>query len=404
MSGRSGRLLLFSAVATLVAGATSSAFAGAVETLGQDARYLGAGGISVADDPVAVFHNPAGVANIHGTKLQLDALYMDAEVNYTPPGGKKQTADPDVFQPGVFIASDAVKPVGLGFGIYSPFARDIHFDADPAAGFPQLDGKNVRIDFAPVIALRVNEKLSIGGGPIYARLDVTEISPLDPATGFPERKAETDGGGWGGALGAHYKATDKLSFGAVWKSRVLVETEGRSQVRTPGPDSVVLSDADIELDWKYPQQAGLGASYKVLDALRVNLDVIWTEWSYWNEVPVDIQGVPVDPPAYAIDGEDAWKYGLGVEYDTTKSTTLRAGYQYDQRGIPEDHVAPHKPDAEGNIVFLGVGHDVNANLSIDVAYFATFLAEDEDLNNVQGYPGTYDINAQGLIVSAIAGF
>jgi len=389
--------------AALAIGFAQGAWAGAIETAGQGARYIGAGGIGVAEDPVTVFHNPGGVANITGTRIEGDLLYMDAELGYTPPGGKKQSAQKDVYQPGFFVATDALKPVGLGFGIYSPFARDIHYDEDPAANFPELRGKNVRLDFAPVIATKIGDKLAVGGGPIYARLTVKETSPVDPSTGFPEIDSEADGDGWGAALGAHYKATDKVSFGAVWKSRVNVNAEGTSDTRTPGPDSVVLGSSDVDLDWKYPQQVGLGASYRATPAVRVNADITWTEWSYWNEVPVHLQGAPFDPPAYAIDGEDAWKYGIGIEYDANEKTVLRLAYQYDERGIPEDNVSPHKPDAEGSNISAGVGYDVNKNFSIDFAYYITLLHDDDVTSNVHGYPGKYEIDAQGVVVSAIVG-
>src|SRR3990167_9227390 len=94
-----------------------------------------------------------------------------------------------------------------------------------------------------------------------------------------------------------------------------VDTEGEMQLSVPsagGP--VIVSESDIDLQWKYPQQVGLGASYQAVEKVRVNFDAIWTEWSYWDEVPVDIKGSPADPPPYDVGGQDAWKFGLGVEY------------------------------------------------------------------------------------------
>ncbi len=129
-----------------------------------------------ADDPTAIFYNPAGMTQLHGLQNAVGVQFVSVNVNYTSPTGvKTQNERPfpiGLPPPGQFFLTANLKDlgvralgdlsVGLGFlNLYGfalkypesgPFASSVTF-----AQLPLLDIK-------PTMAYKLTDDLSVGAG------------------------------------------------------------------------------------------------------------------------------------------------------------------------------------------------------------------------------------------------
>ncbi len=140
--------LIFQALVVLLAFVPpcfASAFS--IVEMGVRAAGMGTAFIGVADDPSALFYNPAGISFQEGTRLQMDALVFAGSFRFKPTDALPGTSIPESGFSGTvkphflpLATMYAIKQLSdkttLGFAVYTPFGLADNFtnfnDGDPA--------------------------------------------------------------------------------------------------------------------------------------------------------------------------------------------------------------------------------------------------------------------------------
>jgi long-chain fatty acid transport protein len=98
-------------------------------------------------------------------------------------------------------------------------------------------------------------------------------------------------------------------------------------------------------------------------------------------------------PATAIPQrwKDTFTAGIGMDWRINEHWTVRGGYQYYQSPIPDSTFSPIIPDADQNVLTIGVGWKHNHH-SLEAAYGADFY-DTRQINNNQNpaFNGEYKI-------------
>src|SRR5581483_1118627 len=83
------RCLAAAAIAGLMALPADSVFAGGIEVPMQSARASAQADAftAQADDPSAIFYNPAGLTQLHGTNISAGAYYLQPEFHFSGDDG-----------------------------------------------------------------------------------------------------------------------------------------------------------------------------------------------------------------------------------------------------------------------------------------------------------------------------
>ena len=83
---------------------------------GAKAAAMGTAFVAVADDPSAILHNPAGLANLKGTNLYGGGIAVILSSEYkSPEGGRERTSFQVFFPPHFYISTDlGTNSLGLG--------------------------------------------------------------------------------------------------------------------------------------------------------------------------------------------------------------------------------------------------------------------------------------------------
>ncbi len=191
----------------------ASAFS--IAELGARAAGMGTAFTSIADDGSALFYNPAGIAFLPGTQMQMDNLVVVGLFRFfpssTPPGttvpanGYSQSVRPHFIPVASMYATKQFSDkITFGFGVFTPFglsANSTNFnDGDPKGTkfVGRFAGTRARLEsfwFQPTVAYRINESssLAIGVALVHTHLfiETSLLNPLDDALTFGREAAKT---------------------------------------------------------------------------------------------------------------------------------------------------------------------------------------------------------------------
>ena len=205
-------------------------------------------------------------------------------------------------------------------------------------------------------------------------------------------------------LGILWNITDKLTFGAVFKTPftadVKHESSFNSSIRFPqdpgaGGSSSSTTAEDVELDM--PMSYGIGLAFRFSDQFTVSADVYRTEWD--DFILKDSHGIGTSPitglPANESDIDSTYQVRMGAEYlfITPKYVIpLRGGLFYDP--------APAEGGADDFYGFsVGSGVAVKP-FAFDVAYQYRF-GRNVGEHILEGFNFSQDVDEHTVYASVI---
>lgn len=376
---------------TALALGAGSAYAGCVDTFGVGAKASAMGGAysAYADDPFAVYYNPAGLTQIDRTTLaggvhmvdpsiKLKGVYVEGITQppeYIPTTKEKAVNFSDtsenLYAPALGFAMPLSERLVLGFAAYAPFGLEVEFPNDPKvnpSAYSSFHSYYFREVISPTIAYKISDQLSFGFGVSIGKtksgaekyyylgkaqnISTGGLGALHNAHLKIELEDELN---YSYNIGAMYKPTDTLSIGLTYRSETDVDFEGDAYLNG-------IKVAKATLDYNHPQQVQAGVRYAPHSRFSIEMDVVWTNWAI-NENQIEpltaIPTAPIQLPVNVVKSERRWEntrqLRFGGEYAVTDIVTLRAGYFYDPTPIPDDTLDTMWPDADKKTYSIGAG-------------------------------------------------
>ena len=164
-------------------------------------------------------------------------------------------------------------------------------------------------------------------------------------------------------LGAWWRPTPKVSFGAVYQTETDSTFEnGDMQVNFSAHP---LLGGKVKYDGKmdgftFAAQAGIGIAVRPNDRWTIALDV---KKNYWDDA-IDtilvtssnpsVAGAPSVTLPFVFNWKDTWVYALGVDYRASERLTLRAGYNFGENPVPSETLTPLFPATVEDHVSVGL--------------------------------------------------
>lgn len=328
------RICLFSFCAMTAAG-MSNAHAGDFAVNGVAARAQSMQAFTaVADDPSAVYYNPAGLTQLKGTQVNANLLNIYTHANYTNALNQQSSvATNGALAPSLFIASNA-DPIYLGFGIYAPFARELDYTITPAVYGLDQNSEIQRIDFVPTVAAKLGKYVSVGVGFVGSRINASTN-----ALGFDEAGRGNGATGQGGILITLPKG---IKLGVDYRGPEKGRIEGDGTLTTPfGP----ISD-DFNADFDFPGILSTGISWQVMQQLLLSFDYDYEMWTHLDSItPIYNHNPILTQLAYTtVNGNNSDDFRAGLIFRPNVSNEFRLGAAYVEKAIPEVNIIPCQPD------------------------------------------------------------
>ncbi|MCX5832964.1 MAG: OmpP1/FadL family transporter [Deltaproteobacteria bacterium] len=394
-------LWIFLSTSLVVLMSAGSVFAAGFALYEGGARglVLGAGLTGSADDPSAVFYNPAGITQLKGIQTMIGVTAINPVMTVTTVGNFAIAATPTItgttsretdmednwfFPPHAYFTQQINDKLWWGAGIFSRFGLGTEFENSWPGRFNSTKAKINTLEFNPNIAYKINDTLSVAAGLSVMWFQANLQRQLDTrALGVGETHFELDGDsyGYGWNVALHWKPLDWLSTGITYRSRVKQELSGdvttSQQLRgTPVGNLISMGgEADINL----PSEVFWGVNFKVLKNLSLGGGIYWTEWSTFDQLQVRF-----DQPFRGSttsttrkDWDNVFRYMIGMEWNVTNNWDLRLSYAYDEAPEPDEHVDYLLPDNDRQQFTIGCGYH-NGPWLVDLAYMY-IMFEDRDV-------------------------
>ncbi|HEV7927002.1 MAG TPA: outer membrane protein transport protein [Verrucomicrobiae bacterium] len=378
---------------TLVAGTAALLLLGVVAGTGpafglgfalpdQDAFATARGNafVATANDPAAIFYNPAGISQLDGINVSLGGYGFRWNDFYTGGSGSEYSkaawsAAPQVFS--TYSLSNYHLSFGLGF--YSPYAlRSMPWPAQ--VGFPAIlppyvpSDQSGRIDYytlAGMVAWQICPKLSVAAGPTlnYSSINLQDVfsiyAPLPPGVNFAS-SFHGDATCAGYTAGLFFQAAEDHFFGLTYRSATEMNYKGYATGDQPFFVGVERNTA-ASADFHFPETLAFGYSYRPSDKWNFEADVNWTDWSGLKNVPL-----VASPPLPSNDTLDFnWKPSWMLDFGATRylphGWRTSAGYTYSEKSASDADYQSWVPDSDRHIFSVGVGKQCG-RFSWDAAY------------------------------------
>jgi long-chain fatty acid transport protein len=363
--------------------------------LGGRASGLGANFVALADDPSAVFHNPAGLLEVPDKTLLVSLHLLVPDVTYTREDGPVRFPPTHLRDPLsplpvlAFSRRDPNRRYATGAAVYPAWGAVLRYRDDGPQRYQLHRQYFYNIHATVAAAYRLSGSVSIGGqvSLIHSVLNLRRSVDARDLVGLPEFivpgqddpefeaviDLKTSGRQLGGGVGLLWQPVGRLRLGLTGTLPATVALSGRAKadisnillLRTIIGDVFdTRVDVDLELPWVVRGGALLRLSRRV--ALTAELQRVgWGTVQDQVLVPERVPGVP--EIRLIRNWRDAWSAGLGVEWTGTDGRQFRGGYFFDQSAVPSSTILVDGPDAAKHSLAVGASVPMRKGLSLDVS-------------------------------------
>ena len=369
--------------------------------------------VAQADDPSAVFYNPAGIAFQSGTQVSLGVTVInvpETEFKGTTALGTTVVNDvdtkarSDIFFPPNFYATysekDSPWAFGIGVGSLYPLAKRWDNTSPFRDEIREIAIKPINVN--PTVAYRIDKlNLSIGAGVdyTYAQVWLEKDAYLYNYGQIASSEIEGDGDGWGYNFGLLWKPVASVSVAVAYRSEIELDIDGdvdfyvtptgQSVLSGGHPEFIPSTDsADASTEITLPDTWSFAIAWQPIEKLTVEVDADRFGWSSYDSLDIIFSDDSMFPDSLnRKDWNDVWAYRIGAQYALTDNLDLRLGYARDNTPVPSDTMGPELPDSDRNNYTFGFGYHTERAV-IDFAYMWVDFDERKVDNDIQ--TGTYE--------------
>lgn len=362
--------------------AVSTSFGAGFDLPDQDAFATGRGMafVATADNPSAIYYNPAGITQLQGQNLRGGTYGIYIDPSFKAPSGSgidgtfhsqdKLAAVPEFYY--TYTMQNA--PVSFGLGAFSPFGLASRWPQ--TTGFRTLatEGSLKYFSLNPVIAFKLSDHFSIGGGlsANYANVDLRQglFWPAQPYDAF---RFAADGWGVGYNLGALWQPAEKLSFGLSFRSGTDITLKGHTHIHNnvpAGPIPTFNERIAAQADFNFPLKTIAGVSYRPTPKWNLEFNADYTDWNQVQNINIHQKQAPLVVPQdvpLVLGWESSWYYEFGATRFFDNGWHVSAGYIFNENSMPTSHYQPLVADLDRHFFSAGTGYR-GKRFDFDIAY------------------------------------
>lgn len=342
--------------AALLALASGTASAAGFQLLEQNASGIGnayAGSAAVAENASTIFYNPAGMTQLQAREMSVGLSLVRPSFKFTDQGssagvlsGNAQDAGDWAALPNAYLSWALNKDLYVGVGMGAPFGLVTEYNRDwiGSAHSIKFDIKTININ--PSIAWRVNEKVSLGFGVNWQRMEAEYVRragivdlpagaggvpiPRPLSQSFATLDADDDSWGWN--VGALFTVSDATKVGVSYRSKIKHELEGSLSLAGPNPVFNAVGSSGANATVELPDIFIFSVAHKLDPKWELLGDVSWTGWSSVDKVDI-MRSSGALAQTLDTDFQDTWRVALGANYQLNDAWKLKFGVAFDETPV-----------------------------------------------------------------------
>lgn len=355
------------ALPALLVAVSGVAGAGGMQTLEQSASGLGvsyAGSAATADDASTLFYNPAGLTRLPGTQLSVGAVGLKANVEASVGGGN---AGESTLAPNLYLSRQLTPDWYVGLGVSRPFGLSTEYDAGWAGNAQAIRSEIKTVNYNPSVAYRLSDRVALGFGLNYQKIDVELTSTGGSYTG--------DDSALGWNAGALFTLSPAMRVGIAYRSPISYKVTGSA-------------DADLKL----PGTFTLSVWQQVSDRWEAMGDLSFAQWNRFDRS--DARFLPA-----GADYQNSWRLAWGAAYKQSDALKLKFGFAWDRSPTRNGNLSLRAPEYDRFWLSAGLQWNASRLGKVDLGY-AYKLSRDADA----AVAGKYDTSGHVLGLQYSAGF
>lgn len=345
--------------------------------------------VATADNPSAVFYNPAGMTQIGGAEAQI-GVYSIVLGNSADVLGQKTDAKNEIqAAPSIFYVKPLDERIAIGFGLNSPFGLGTDWGRDNNFSPVVTEARLVYLSATFAAAYQATDTLSFGASVSVNRADLT----LEQGLGVPGSflRFEGDDIGFSAAISARWQPVERHAFGVLLSTGSDFDLDGETFSNgLPG-------DSSSGLDFMAPARVAAGYSYRPAPGWNIEANVEWLNWDSLDSLTLASSSVGGSLPI-AFDWQSSFIYELGFSYTTPEGYVFAAGYDFNANSQPDTNFTPGVSDADRHWLNIGVGRRIE-NCSWMLAYQYGFSDRTVDGATNPLANGKYESRHNALVLS-----
>ncbi len=403
------RIVLFTICWSLLA---TSALASGYGVFTHGASGLGQANAVIAHPtgPSSLYFNPALLNDVPGRQVEIGTTAVISERNINLDSGGNEKGNETNFPSTFYYTFQSSENIAAGIGIFFPFGLSNKWGNDYEGRYLGTSGEMTSFNINPALSYRITDQLSLAAGLDMVYVD-TELSSMvnQSAVGtllpselggplaeiLPDVEQNFSGEGWGYGfnLGALFKATDRVSIGMAYRSKVDVDLDGDLSFANVDPRlTLLLPNSIASAGITLPAQFTTGIAFKANDGLLIEVGARWEDWDANDKLFLDVEfGTDI---TQIRNWHSTWAYNIGANYKLSEKVALNFGYLYGENAVPDSTFEPIIPDSDAHL--FTIGSDLTCGSWTLSGAFGYEYHDSRNKTNTLGDPfGTPETTANG---------
>ncbi len=307
--------------------------------------------MATADDPAAIYYNPAGITQLPGIEASAGIYVISEDTSFSSASGSAKTDTTPQPVPQLYATWTLTNvPLSFGLGVYTPYGLSLNYGNNAPFSTAAEQGNLTYLSFNPVVAWKISPTLSVAIGPNfnYSQVMLQQATPFFLADRF-----HFSGSGWdpGYNAGILWQPTPMWSLGLNYRSGTEIKYSGTASQNSPlSPLSSTTATAVIP----FPEYITGGVSFRPTTNWNFEFDLDWTRWSKIKTLTLN--NTPFGAVPVPLNYQNSFIYEFGVTRQLGSGYYASVGYEYSENSSPSASFNPLIPDSNLDLGGVGVGH------------------------------------------------
>ncbi|MBK1881059.1 outer membrane protein transport protein [Luteolibacter pohnpeiensis] len=347
--------------------------------------------VATADNPSAVFYNPAGLTQLDQPEFQA-GFYSIILGNRAKIDGSTYGTDSEIqVAPQLFYGAAINDRLSYGFGLNSPFGLGTDWGQNTPFRSVVTEARLLYASGTAALAYELTDELSVG---VSLSANYADLKLAQGIYGVPGSYFKFTGDGFAPAasIGLRWQPLEKHAFGFNFTTQSDFTLRGRTD------SNLLPDDSSSNMNFITPARLAAGYSYRPAPGWNLEANVEWIDWDSLNTLKLKTSSAGGDSVAVPFEWESSFIYELGVSYTTPSGYVIAAGYDYNESAQPDQNFNPGVSDADRHWFNAGFGHRGDCSDWM-LAYQFGYSNRDVTGSSVPEANGRYEARHHALVFS-----
>jgi long-chain fatty acid transport protein len=266
--------------------------------------------------------------------------------------------------------------LSAGLAVYTPFQANTKWEKDWQGSHLVNQFELSTIFIQPLLALKIADNFSIGGGPILATGNVslnrnfdrslTDENNLRSNITLEDSKLNN----WGWSACFLFSLSKDFRIGFNYRSKIKLDAQNAEATFSNFPINSNLSNTVLPFQSSLvlPAELKIGFTYQITENFLFAFDYNRLFWESLEVVDINFNSTTVDDISIPFNFKNANAYRFGMQYKAMRNLIIRGGFYKEISPNTNGSISPLYPNNNGQGFTSGLSVRLNRHFWIDTSF------------------------------------